>query len=212
MSEKSFFIEKPSEENEQSYKQKLLSIINDAEENIRLIIPDQGFHSEIHKEKVLSNKNEIKEHEEIRKDICESFGVPFDSDHVYLFDKEMGEMIKKQRVERAFIVLIDIITREAFYGEGRISHAVLLNGIIDLASKNDPTLEREKVLDGIESNPPHFLTFKGFLSNDNFSSFSEASKSMLETPIFDQNGEVIETPGEWFLTGHSLEGNYLPNK
>jgi len=212
MSEKSFFIEKPSEGNEQSYRQKLLTIINDMEERVRLITPDQGFHTEIHKQKVLSNKNETKEHEEIRRDICESFGVPFDSEHVYVFDKEMGESVKKQRVERAFIVLIDIITREAFYGEGRISHVVLLNGIIDLASRKDPTITSEEVFDGIESDPPKFLTFKGFLSKDNFSSFSESSKSMLETPIFDGDGNVIETPNEWFLTGHSLDGSHFPRK
>ncbi|MFA6296939.1 MAG: hypothetical protein WC629_00010 [Candidatus Paceibacterota bacterium] len=208
MSEKSFFIENPSEGKEQSYKQKLLAIINEAEERVRLVNPDQGFHAEIHQQKILSNKNETKAHEEIRKDICESFGVPFDSDHVYIFDKDMGEGIKKQRVERAFIVLINAVTREAFYGEGRISHVVLLNGIIGLASQKDSTFTSEDVFDGIESNPPRFLTFKGFLSNNNFSSFSESSKSMLKTPIFDADGNVVETPNEWFLTGHSLEGDY----
>jgi hypothetical protein len=204
MSEKSFSIE--NLDKNQNYKDKLLAIINDAEKKARLIRPNDALHKETHTERVLSNKNEAKEHEEIRKDICESFGVELDGSHVFVLDSGGGS-IKKQRAERASAVLIDAYTREAFYGEGRTGHIVLLNEMIALAHEVAPDVTPDVVFSGLETDPPQFLYFKGFLSDDGFPSLSDGAKSTLKTAIFDANGDVIETPAEWFLTGHSLEGH-----
>jgi len=56
-----------------------------------------------------------------------------------------------------------------------------------------------------ESDPPRYLIFKGFMSTDGFqTSLSESSRNILETPIIDENGNRINTPGNWFISGHNL--------
>ena len=208
MSEKLFSIENPSAEREQNYKAKILSIINDVEARVRLIIPNQGMDREIHEKRLIDTRKEAAEHSEIRKDLLETFGVPNDSEHVFIFDDYTDQSkAKVQRAQRAFIVFIDALTKEAFYGEGRIGHALLLNNLERMFQEvTGEEITGDLLEEGMKTDPPRFLTFKGFLSTDKFKTLSESSLSMIKTPIFDAEGQVIETPDTWFLTGHSLEG------
>jgi hypothetical protein len=80
--EKTFSLE---ESGKPDYHQQLLNIINDIELKVRVVNPDQALFNELHEKKVLDARKESKEFEEVRKDICESFGVPFDNEHIYIY-------------------------------------------------------------------------------------------------------------------------------
>lgn len=211
MTEKQFELGRQNEVVQPHYKDRLLKIINDIEETVRVVNPDQLLHKELHEKKVIDARKEAQAFEGVRKDVCEAFGVPFDGEHIYLHTPEAvtsGPTL--QRAFRAFYVLIDAVKKEAFYGEGRIDHNTLLNNAIKLLNEaTEQGLTVEEIFNGIDETPPKFIVFKGFVSKDEdgFGDLTSTSNRVLETPIFDENGQKIETPSNWFITGHNLSSS-----
>ncbi len=198
---KEFSIEQPKQSESSHYHEDILKIINDMEMRVRAVEPDALMHKEIHEKRVMDAQSEIKEFKEVRKDVCESFGVPDDEDHIYLYNRAGSQ---EQRALRAFFVLIDIISKQAFYGEGRIDHITLYRKLCEkLADATDPNVNFETVSQD-PSVPSRYLTFKGFVSTKEFAELSETNRRVLETPIVDNHGHQIETPKTWFVTGHNL--------
>lgn len=186
-----------------NYKDRILSIVNDIEKRVRVINPDQLLSKELHEHRALDARKENVEFGAVRRDVCESFGVPNDSEHMYSYGSE-GQGTVEQRALRAFFVLIDTVRQENFYGEGRIDHNTLFRNLVGLAQKFDPTIDFESVVDRMDTDPPQYLVFKGFLSVKDFREISDSSRKVLETPLFDNEGKKIETAADWFLTGHNL--------
>lgn len=211
--EKKFTFETPANKAENlDYKNRILAIINEAEERVRVITPDAQLDRELHERRVMDGRQEMKEFEPVRKDVCEAFGVPFDDEHVFIYDPHKNNTGPvEQRALRCFYVLIDSLKREGFYGEGRTIHHMLLNKLIEKAKDLDPNVTEEQVLAGIGANPPRYIAFKGFLSTKEFKEISDASRKVLETPLFDKNGKPIETAENWFVSGHNLEEMFPPS-
>ncbi len=208
--DKQFSFEAVKTKEREDYHTTILNIINDMEQKVRYVVPDPSFSTELHKKKVLDSRREIADFETVRKDVCESFGIPQDSEHVYIHDSTPPKEAKEQRALRAFYVMIDAVKKEGFYGEGRIDHNTLLNRLIDLAKRKDSTLTFDAMVEKINEEPPHILVFKGFLSIKEFKELSDSARKLIESPLYDKNGEKIETAEEWFLTGHNLE-SVLPD-
>jgi hypothetical protein len=199
--DKSFEIGKPtSDEGVSHYRDEILTIINDIEIKVRSVVPDELLHQETHEKKHIYARREREQYEEIRQDVCASFGVSYDDEHVYLHDSVEGT----QRALRAFYVLIDSINKQAFYGEGRIDHNTLLIKLCDKLAAFDGVSTYESVTRAMDEEPLKYLIFKGFLSKKEFKELSDASRSVLETPIIDGNGHKISTPSTWFVTGHNI--------
>jgi hypothetical protein len=199
--EKSFLIEKPVERKESHYHEGILRIINDLEKRVRSIEPNALLHKELHEKRRIDARSEVKEFEEVRRDVCESFGVSYDEDHVLMHSNFGGAV--EQRALRAFFVLIDAITKEAVYGEGRIDHITLYRKLCDRLAEieADPKVDFETVS---QDETGRYLIFKGFVSTKEFVELSESNRRVLETPIIDENNQKIETPKTWFVTGHNL--------
>jgi hypothetical protein len=196
---KEFSIEQPPENEESHYHEGILRIINHLEKQIRAVEPNAMLHKELHEKRRIDARAEMKEFEDVRKDVCGAFGVPFDEEHVYLYNKSGGNV--EQRALRAFFVLIDAISKEAFYGEGRIDHITLYRELCDRLARIDPDVDFDKIS---QDESGHFITFKGFVSTKEFTELSDSSRRVLETPIVDEDGKKIETPKTWFVTGHNL--------
>lgn len=201
--EKKFSIEGQNSEVQPNYKDRILSIVNDIEKRVRLINPDQLLSKELHEARALDARKENAEFEMVRRDVRESFGVPDDAEHVYLYDNKIQGTVE-QRALRAFFVMIDTVRRENFYGEGRIDHNTLFRNLVGLAKKFDATIDFDSVVERMDTDPPQYLIFKGFLSVKDFREISDSSRKVLETPLFDAEGEKIDTASDWFLTGHNL--------
>ncbi len=198
---KEFSIEKPIQNEASHYHEAILSIINGLEKQVRAVEPDALLHKELHEQRLMDARAEVKEFTEVRGDVCESFGVPNDDEHIYIFNKPSAT---EQRAFRAFFVLIDAVTKESFYGEGRTNHIMLFTKLCEkLAAVEGSNVTYETVSEDT-SVPQRYLTFKGFVSTKEFADLSESNRKMLETPIFDENGTKIETPKTWFVTGHNL--------
>ncbi|TSC67151.1 MAG: hypothetical protein G01um101472_505 [Parcubacteria group bacterium Gr01-1014_72] len=201
--ERAFTIEKASAEKHPSYKDSLLQIVNDIERRVRVINPDAVLQRETHIKKLIDARKEVAEYEEVRKDIAESFGVSLDADHTYIHAQGEAGAIE-QRALRAFFILIDTFHEENFYSEGRIDHNALFRNLIPLLKKIDENIDFETIAEGMDTDPPRFLVFKGFLSTKAFREVSDAARKVLETPIFDSDGRKIDTAEEWFVTGHNV--------
>lgn len=186
-----------------SYKDKILKIVNDIETKARIVEPDQLLHRELHEKKAMDTNREVKEFESVRKDVCSTFGVHEDDEHVFIYQQKIEGAIE-QRALRAFFVLIDTVHGQSFYGEGRIDHNTLFRKLVDLLGKYDPKADFDTIVDGMDKNPPRYLVFKGFISIKNFSEISDSSRKVLEMPILDEEGNRIDTASDWFITGHSL--------
>jgi hypothetical protein len=200
---KTFSIEQPPENEISHYHEDILRIINHLEKQIRAVEPDALLHKELHEKRRIDARAEVKEFEEVRKDVCESFGVSYDEEHVVMHSNFGG--ITEQRALRAFFVLIDAISKEAFYGEGRTDHITLYRKLCDRLAEIDPQANFETVS---QDETGRYLTFKGFVSTKEFAELSEPNRRILETPIINEEGKMIETPKTWFVTGHNLpEGN-----
>jgi len=198
---KEFSIEKPVQNEGAHYHEDILRIINDLEVQVRAVEPDALLHKELHEQRLMDARAEVKEFEEVRRDVCLSFGVPNDEDHVYIFNKPSAT---EQRAFRAFFVLIDAVKKESFYGEGRTNHIMLFTKLCEkLAAIGQSNVTYETVAEDT-SVPQRYLTFKGFVSTKEFADLSESNRKMLETPIVDSSGNKIETPRTWFVTGHNL--------
>jgi hypothetical protein len=198
---KEFSIEQAPVNEDTHYHEGILKIINALEKQVRSIKPDVVFNKELHEKRRIDARAETKEFEEVRKDVCESFGVPFDEEHIYIYSKSGA--IVEQRSLRAFFVLIDALTKEALYGEGRTDHNILYVNLCDRLAKieSDPKVDFETVS---QDETGRYLTFKGFVSTKEFAELSESNRRVLETPIVDEEGKRIETPKTWFVTGHNL--------
>lgn len=205
--DKRFSFERPEDKAEHfGYKDRILSIINELERRVRVVNPDEKLNKELHERRVIDAQQEVREFEPVRRDVCEAFGVPFDDEHVFIYDQHRSRVGPvEQRALRCFYVLIDSLKREGFYGEGRTIHHVLLNKLIEKATEKDSQVTEERVLAGINSNPPSYIAFKGFLSTDDFKEITDASRKVLETPLFDKEGKLVETAENWFISGHNLE-------
>lgn len=174
------------------HTRQILEIINDIEKRIRVIETDAILHRELHEKRVIDNRRETAEFEEVRRDLCEAFDVPIDDSHVYLHSaSEQGAV--EQRAQRVFYVLIDTMKGEGYYGGGRTDHNTLFLCLVELAGEYDQSVNFESVVSNLDGDPPKYLVFKGFLSTDNFASLSEAGKKILESPMRDGGGNVIET-------------------
>jgi hypothetical protein len=199
---KSFEIAAAQKENGEDYHAKLLHIINDINVKVRAVEPDARFHAEIHEKRRLDATKEIEEFQEIRQDVCDSFGVTNDDDHVYLY---RGPGVGEQRAMRAFFVLIDSLSKESFYGEGRIDHITLFRNLASKLKKIDGKSDFETITQSMEDESSlRYLVFKGFLSTKEFQELSDSSRKILETPIIDEKGQKVETPSTWFVTGHNI--------
>lgn len=203
---KNFSLEAASPKSAESidYHSQILKIINEIEQQVRVIAPDKVLDRELHKKRIIDSKRERQEFEEIRKDIYSSFGVPADSEHTYIHEPFSGTNLHEQRALRAFSVLVDVVQRQAYYGEGRIDHNTLFRNLVEYASKEDPSLTFETAVTRMDETPPKIIFFKGFLSLQNFKEISDSSRKVLETPLYDAEGRKIDTAETWFLTGHSL--------
>src|SRR3989338_629040 len=149
--EKKFSFEVPAnKEGRPNYQDKILSVINEVKERVRVVNPDEQLYKELHAKRVMDSRQEMKEYEPVRKDICETFGVPFDDEHMVMFDPHRTNMSGpiEQRALRCFYVLIDSIHREGFYGEGRTMHHVLLNKIIEKVKTRFSDADEDSVLKG----------------------------------------------------------------
>ena len=200
---KSFSIENPPEGASTKYHDELLRIINDIEKQVRSIEPDPALHNELHEQKYMDARAETVEFEPIRKDVCESFGVPDDGEHTYIHE---GAGIGSQRALRAFFILIDTLSKESFYGEGRIDHNTLLEKLTEKLSRIDKDATSDSIMNTLDTDSLRYLVFKGFLSTKEFQELSESSRKILETPIVDKEGQKIVTPSTWFITGHNIPG------
>ncbi|TSC66999.1 MAG: hypothetical protein CEO19_409 [Parcubacteria group bacterium Gr01-1014_73] len=202
--EKQFSIEEIKKTEGREYRTKLLNIINDIEKRVRVVEPDAVLHRELHEKRVVDSRLEKEDFKETRQDVIDSFGIADDPDHIYFFNDNQPIGDKEQRALRAFFIMIDTVRKEGFYGEGRIDHNTLFRKLVELASKFQEGLSFESVVEKTDTDPPQFLVFKGFLSKSDFKEISESSRKILETPIFDQSGQPIETAENWFITGHNL--------
>jgi hypothetical protein len=198
---KEFSIEQAPVSDNTHYHEGILKIINHLEKQVRSIEPNAVLHKELHEKRRIDARAEAKEFEEVRKDVCESFGVPFDEEHIYIYSKS-GNVVE-QRALRAFFVLIDALNKEALYGEGRIDHNLLYVNLCDKLAEieGDPKVDFETVS---QDETGRYITFKGFVSTKEFAELSESNRRVLETPIIDEDGKIIETPKTWFITGHNL--------
>ena len=201
---KRFEVTEPRKESDTNYHEKLLHIINEVNIKVRSIAPEKNksFFDDIHEKKSLDATREIQEFEGVRQDVCDSFGVKNDDEHVYIHKgpPEVGN----QRAMRAFSVLIDSLTKESFYGEGRIDHATLFKVLAGRLAKIDGESTFEKITGEMANDSLRYLVFKGFLSTKEFRELSDSSRKVLETPIIDETGQKVETPSDWFVTGHNI--------
>lgn len=210
--DKQFSLESHETREEPKYRLQLIAIINDLEKRVRYIDPekDPTLFKKVHERKIVDARGESRKFNQIREDICRSFGVPLDDEHVCILDMHRGLEKQKpmeQRVLRCFDVLIDLKRKEAYYTEGRTIHVMLLNKIINMAQKLHPTITEEGVKKGIEGEEKEarkFLMFKGFMSLDGFQMLSEPHKEDDEQKIYDLEGNPIETAKGWFISGHNL--------
>ena len=75
----------------------------------------------------------------------------------------------------------------------------------------NPNITENNVIEGMEADPPRYITFKGFLSVKDFKEISDSSRKVLETPLFDKEGKLVKTAENWFISGHSLEKMFPPS-
>lgn len=173
--------------------------------SVRSVSPDKHLDEETHKQESSTGHKEWQEYESVRKDVCESFGVKQDDEHIFIYDKDIEiDPNAKQRAFRAFCVVIDALTDEKYYGDGRTWHIDIFNELVKRINKGKMDYSAESVFFKSHNEPSRYLFFKGFIDIDNFNKLSKESSRVLKTPIFNKEGEEIETPANWFLTDHNL--------
>ncbi|PIP86901.1 hypothetical protein COW81_03165 [Candidatus Campbellbacteria bacterium CG22_combo_CG10-13_8_21_14_all_36_13] len=195
--------------NERQHAVRFLEVLNGLRKKV--LAPDmhpQGLlHKAVHVEKLIDSRGELESLEAVRDDILYTFGVPNDKDHVFIAERDGNSDVgtKKQRAVRAFYVLVDLLSETgdgtAYYAEGRDMHAHLFNTIVE---RFNVGADIDELYELITADNPRFLTFKGFLSGENFADLPDTARATLEEKLTDSNGEVIETPPDWFITGTSL--------
>ncbi len=207
--DKSFSLEKVAGQ-ESDYHTQIMSVINAIERRIRVVNPDEDkeLFRVVHEKKRVDARRESAEYEPIRKDILETFGVPNESSHVYIYDAHRGtfDASVEQRAIRCFVVVYDTIKHQGFYGEGRTIHNMLLNKIVDLITEEHADISEDAIYDGMDMNPPRFVFVKGFMSNDGFKNLPERYRAEQERPLVNEAGEKIVTAEGWFISGNNIEG------
>ncbi|MFA4937213.1 MAG: hypothetical protein WC575_02935 [Patescibacteria group bacterium] len=183
------------EETPVDYHVKILSLINTGRRDIVQL--DTNTISALKKEThQFNNKQTTKIEsgaeaqlwEDIRLDICQSFGVPFDTKHII---RDYGNV--RGRNVKAFYVLRNQKIREAWYADGYTDHANLSHELFRLAELDVNKIKE----DSREFDETYFIT-KGFLDTDRFKNYPEVRKH-LESAIEFQAGK-IETPENWFIS------------
>ncbi len=177
------------------HRVKILSLINTGRRDIVQLDTNtlSALKKETHQfsnkelDKVESDK-EAQLWEDVRLDICQSFGVPFDNEHVI---RDSGS--SRGRNVKAFYVLRNQKTREAWYADGYTDHANLSHELFRRAG-----LQLKKIKEDSREFDETFLITKGFLDADRFKRYPEVRKS-LESAIEFQEGK-IETPENWFIS------------
>ncbi|KKW12434.1 MAG: hypothetical protein UY50_C0007G0003 [Parcubacteria group bacterium GW2011_GWA2_49_9] len=206
--EKKFSLENATNP-ENNYRTQILSIINALERRIRVttIPSNTELFATVHKKKLVDARKEVVEFEPIRRDICEAFAVPSDSEHTFMFDAHRGSFDSsvKQRAIRCFSVVFDALKHEGYYGEGRTIHNLLLNKIIELITARNVDMTEEAVYEGMETDTPRFIFVKGFMSANDFRELDDKYRQEQEHPLVDDHGQKIETAKGWFISGSSLE-------
>lgn len=206
--EKKFLLEHASNP-EKNYRTQILSVINDIERRIRVVKMegDSVLFNKLHEKKMVDARREGLEFEPVRGDICETFGVPIDSEHTFIFNAHRGgiESSVSQRAIRCFCVVFDALKHEGYYGEGRTIHNFLLNKIVELIEKANNGISEDAVYEGMETEPPRFIFVKGFMSADNFKELPEKDREGQEHPLVDEEGKPIKTAEGWFISGNSME-------
>ncbi len=199
---KTFEMGKQNEVIQPNYKERILKIINDYEVAVRAVSPNQYLDAETHHREVPTGQKEAKDYETVRKDVCESFGVGQDDRHIYIHEKEKKiDPSVKQRLARAFVIVIDALTDEKFYGEGNTNHIEIFNELVDRINGGQDIFAEKTFF---EHTPSRYLFFKGFIDNKDFDYLSPDAIKILKTPIFDEEGQEINTPTNWFISDCNL--------
>jgi len=130
-----FKTEAEIKEGEKDYRNRILRIANGGIIEARIAEISKTLHNELHSKKNIDTKGEMEKYRNAREDVCLSFGVPEDGDHVSIEPERSG----MQRSYRAFAVFVDRAKEnketglhEAFYSEGRTAHHQLLERIMEL--------------------------------------------------------------------------------
>lgn len=223
MENKRFSIEQRdvTKENEKgedkSYKKRILSIANGDDRAVHApkIKPGGPLHNILeNREHYGDSGEEVAEYEPLREEICAAFGVrKLDEDHVWI--REVNEPENgnrdslKQRSFRVFCVLINTEADEQFYGEGRMAHKEIFDELAKLAENQGLDISSfEELYDYIKSHPDEedreWVFQKGFMSKDGFADLPERFREGFEQCIVDKNGNEVETPESWFVSGGSL--------
>ena len=194
--EKSFEL-KTVENKEGFHKGRILKILDDYQRNVRIINTDPGskLHETLHKEQIIDSSKDFENYADVRKNVCKVFGVPEKPGHIFYYTTpERKEGSAKQRGVEAFYVLISLQrdpNERAFFCEGRTDHQKLLTKIIQEVGLD----ENEVRIELGKDHPEKYIVFKGFLGKD-------VPRGESEQDIFDEEGK-IETPSDWFITGHN---------
>jgi len=153
-----FIIEKHDEEKQPHYKDQILKIIDDYEMSVRSVSPDKHLDEETHKQESSTGHKEWQEYESVRKDVCESFGVKQDDEHIFIYDKDIEiDPNAKQRAFRAFCVVIDALTDEKYYGDGRTWHIDIFNELVKRINKGKMDYSAESVFFKSHNEPSRYL-------------------------------------------------------
>jgi len=179
-----FKTEAEIKEGEKDYRNRILRIANGGIIEARIAEISKTLHNELHSKKNIDTKGEMEKYRNAREDVCLSFCVPEDGDHVSIEPERSG----MQRSYRAFAVFVDRAKEnketglhEAFYSEGRTAHHQLLERIMELMknygiedvdmeaySNDSEKIPPDFIMEDLEKDPnskngPRWLFFKGFL-------------------------------------------------
>jgi hypothetical protein len=212
MENKKFGVERQG--NKSGQENKILTIKNDNATFVRVDESKRGtpFSDYLHRQEKVASEKEVKSYESLREEICETFGVPIDSDHIWIRELENPSSVEKprQRKFRVFCALLNTQENEGFYGEGRMRHADIFNQLASIAHKKgmDIGAEFKSLMGSLETGEfkteNGWMWVKGFMSNDNFSDLPERFRSKREKLVVDDNGDKYETPESWFVSGGSI--------
>ncbi len=187
------------------YQEQILRIVNQAQEQFARSIQDPTVFTETHQmqERLTETHEDVAKYNDAREDIFQSFGIQNDAGHTYFEFADLKPQRVQQRVSRLFYLIIDIHSGEVFYGEGRIAHAHLVDPLIQLMQRKDIDVDRETFFSGLDQNPPKYIFVKGFLSANGFQDMVQARRA-LQTPLLDADGNVVNTPDNWFISAHNI--------
>ncbi len=200
-----FSIERTPKESDSSYRGSILKILGRGDRRVRAINEQESYalRWETHKERPVASDSDQERLRNVRCDILESFDIPYDDEHVYI---QKDPPTGTNRRIRSFYILINIRKDEGFYGDGRShAHNELLMRLIEKANTQGHEINLDALGDLIDDPDPEWMTFKGFLDEDGFEEFSSEARKTLEASLKDEDGNIIEPPSQWFITGHSIK-------